>query len=50
MYTDLTAWLQDLAAWLQSAAMIVPISQLSLISWLMLAASGSFERGPVQGS
>jgi hypothetical protein len=49
MLTDLTASLQELASWLQSAAVVVPISQLSFVSWLVFAASGSYKRAPVQG-
>lgn len=41
MYTDLTAFLGDLASRLQSVALFVPISQLSLVSWLMFVITGS---------
>ncbi len=42
MYTALAASLQQLASWLQSAAAVIPVSQLSIVSWLMFAVSGAF--------
>jgi hypothetical protein len=33
----------DLASWLQSASQAVPISQLSLIAWVMLNISSRFD-------
>jgi hypothetical protein len=41
MYPPLASFLQALAAWTQSASQAVPLSQLSLIAWMLLAASRS---------
>jgi len=48
MFTDLTASFLELATWLQTASMVLPVSQLSIISWLMFAVSGTLGQGPVQ--
>jgi hypothetical protein len=48
MLTGLTAPVLELATWLQTASMVVPVSQLSLISWFMFAVSGAFRQGAVQ--
>jgi hypothetical protein len=42
MFQALAATLSDVAWWLQSASQIVPISQLSLVTWLMFLISGLF--------
>ena len=42
MLTGLTASALELATWFQTASLVVPISQLSLISWLMFAIGGAF--------
>ncbi len=41
MRKGLTATLRQLASWLQLASQAVPISQLSVMTWLIFAASGS---------
>jgi len=43
MYQALASVLSDLAWWLQSASQVVPVSQLSLITWAMFVISGSFD-------
>jgi len=42
MYQALAVALNDVAWWLQSASQVVPISQLSLVTWLMFVITGSF--------
>jgi len=42
MYQALAAALNDLAWWLQSASQVVPVSQLSVVTWVMFVISGSF--------
>lgn len=48
MFTGLASTLLELAARLQAASMVVPVAQLSLISWLMFAVSASLTQGTVQ--
>jgi hypothetical protein len=48
MFTGLTASLLELATWLQTASMVVPVSQLSLVSWFMFVITGVFRQGAVQ--
>ncbi|MDG6901095.1 MAG: hypothetical protein JRM80_03960 [Nitrososphaerota archaeon] len=49
MNFGLTAALQELASFLQSAAMAVPMSQLTFASWLVIAICGlSRTHGAVQ--
>jgi hypothetical protein len=43
MYQALASALNDLAWWLQSASQVVPISQLSIATWLMFVISGYFD-------
>ena len=43
MRISLTSAVQSAAWWLQSAAQVIPLSQLSCLTWLMLLASGSFD-------
>jgi len=42
MYQALVSALNDVAWWLQSASQVVPISQLSLVTWVIFVISGSF--------
>jgi len=42
MYQALATALNDVAWWLQSASQVVPISQLSLVTWVIFVISGSF--------
>jgi len=43
MYQALASALNDLAWWLQSASQVVPISQLSLVTWVVFVISGSLD-------
>jgi len=43
MYQALASVLDDLAWWLQSASQVVPISQLSIVTWVMFVISGSLD-------
>jgi len=36
---------QGIAAWLQSVSAMVPVSQLSIITWVMVMVSGSLASG-----
>jgi hypothetical protein len=42
MYQGLASVLEDVATWLQSASQAVPISQLSIATWLVFVISGAF--------
>jgi len=44
MYQGLASFLIGLASWLQLASESLPISQLSIVAWIMFALSGSFTR------
>jgi hypothetical protein len=48
MLTGLTASALLLATWFQTASMVVPLSQLSLVSWFMFAVTGAFRQNRVQ--
>ena len=48
MLTGFTASALQLATWLQTASMVVPLSQLSLISWFMFAVTGALRQSVVQ--
>ncbi|HXW95435.1 MAG TPA: hypothetical protein VEJ19_07000 [Nitrososphaerales archaeon] len=43
MYQALASALHGVAWSLQSASQVVPISQLSIVSWVMFAISGFFD-------
>jgi len=43
MYQALASVLNDVAWWLQSASQVVPISQLSLVTWVVFVISGSID-------
>ena len=42
MYQGLASFLIGLASWLQLASESLPISQLSIVAWIMFVLSGSF--------
>ncbi|HYA55369.1 MAG TPA: hypothetical protein VED22_01090 [Nitrososphaerales archaeon] len=43
MYQALTSALNDLAWRLHSASQVVPISQISVVTWAMFFITGSFD-------
>jgi len=43
MHQALASALNDLAWWLQSATQLVPISQLTIVTWVVFVISGSFK-------
>ena len=42
MHQGLTASLEEAATWLQAASQAVPVSQLSVVTWVVFLISGSF--------
>ncbi len=42
MYQGLTSALETVATWFQSASLAVPLSQLSVMTWVMFVISGLF--------
>jgi len=42
MYQALASGLADVAWWLQSVSQAIPISQLSLVTWVIFVISSSF--------
>jgi len=45
MYTALASAVQTVASLLLSASQTIPVSQLAIVAWLMLAASRSIASG-----
>jgi len=42
MYQALATALSDVAWWIQFASQVIPISQLSIVTWVIFVIAGSF--------